>query len=458
MDPVTLAIIMVALGWATKEAIKEGGRSIGERFDRHKEALHDGMNAWRARHGRDPIKPAGSSIAGKAIRAGIAGGAVVGTAAVAGVVGARGFGRGAAAGYRLGKAKGNARWGRATHTATQATPPGATPGNTTTPPGTAGDATPAGPLPVIDAEVVDDTEYAPQAPVDDTMPCPVCHRLMDAQHCQFCEGTGTVEAVLGMPTERATYRITRQPDGHPLGNSADVFGDADLHHRLNEAAQLGQTITVQQLDAAGNAIGTPVIYTPPAPLPAATETQSEPVQEHHVSNDLAANDNIPAPSSFPAINSQPMAVANGGGGHPLDADGIVVTYEQHQRNLGQLQRVAAAEMNSAELTMQSAEAAERRANELVASLEYVTAGLGRDGSDFGPTHQQNVYAIAEQVDVLRSHAAASKQIAAQTMEAAGNIIAMCQAAAASFVSDNQPLAEAHASAPHAGRREAYVQS
>ena len=132
----------------------------------------------------------------------------------------------------------------------------------------------------------------------------------------------------------------------------------------------------------------------------------------------------------------------------------VVTYDTHVHNLTVLQGEARAEYEAAELGREAAEAVARRAEQDAQHAEAMMAGLA--AADFGQKHVANMATLQElfanQVQVSRNLRAST----AALMEQSEALIAEAERARREFEADHRQLAEAHADAPHAAKREGYV--
>lgn len=139
----------------------------------------------------------------------------------------------------------------------------------------------------------------------------------------------------------------------------------------------------------------------------------------------------------------------------LVAEGGIVTYDEHLANLRALIVKARDEHASAEMVHTYAGNAKKRAEADVAAIELITAGIGAGGADFGAPHETAMSEIQELITQQAAYAAQVEKTAAASMELAALIVGRSVAAGNAFVAAHQGLAEAHAAAPHAGRREGY---
>jgi hypothetical protein len=131
----------------------------------------------------------------------------------------------------------------------------------------------------------------------------------------------------------------------------------------------------------------------------------------------------------------------------------VVTYDTHVHNLTVLQGEARAEFEAAELAWEAAGSAKNRATADAQHVEQITAGLA--AVDFGPKHVANMAQIQELIAAQVQAATALQLAAAALMEQAEVIEASAERARQEFEADHRALAEAHADAPHAAKREGY---
>lgn len=143
-------------------------------------------------------------------------------------------------------------------------------------------------------------------------------------------------------------------------------------------------------------------------------------------------------------------------GEPMEQiQSEVVTYETHVRNLTVLQNEARAEFEAAELAWEAAGSAKNRATADAQHVEQITAGLA--AADFGPKHVANMAQVQELIAAQVQAATALQRAAAALMEQAEVIEASSERARREFEADHRQLAEAHAEAAHAAKREGYAQ-
>jgi hypothetical protein len=172
-------------------------------------------------------------------------------------------------------------------------------------------------------------------------------------------------------------------------------------------------------------------------------TPREPVAELA---DRPADPPIDVPANRPGeshTNGEPM--------EEIQSD--VVTYDTHVRNLTVLQGEARAEFEAAELAWEAAGSAKNRATADAQHVEQIAAGLA--AVDFGPRHVANMGQIQELIAAQVQAATALQRAAAALMEQAEVIEASAERARQEFEADHRALAEAHADAPHAAKREGY---
>lgn len=397
MDPLTIAVVMVALGWGVKNAAAEGARAVKENWQKKKEAA----KAWQqARSDSAFVKFVGP----RAIKTGLITGALLGTAATGAVVAGRGFARGLSAGWSTGWAWGNANLRKATAKVV----PGA-PGDNS---GEVVDAevvdnprdnradngadNPPGTTEVVDGEVVDDTPHAPEIPLDDTMPCPVCDGLaLDAAEragC-MCRGTGTID-VRALPADESGQRTYPAPVADPAVDD-------------NEPR--------------------PAIAAPePDPVPAVQHGR-DPID----SNQGAA---LMAGTVVPVTASRSAAIPEG-----------IMTYGGHLEALRTLAREAVAEQDSAGLALEYALAAKSRAEADITRIEAIIAGLR--SAEFGASHESAMAGIQELIMQQASATVTAAQAAQASMDLASQVAELCAQAALAFRRDHEAIATAIAEAP-----------
>jgi hypothetical protein len=144
------------------------------------------------------------------------------------------------------------------------------------------------------------------------------------------------------------------------------------------------------------------------------------------------------------------------GAAPVGASMLMegANYDAHLHNLGFLLRQAQREYTAAELTLASAAATRKRAENDIAAAEQMATALA--SQDFGGEHVANMVALQELLAVQVAAARAAHEAAFESTLANEHVIEVCAAAESAFRRDHQQLAEAHADAPHAARtREAY---
>jgi hypothetical protein len=147
-------------------------------------------------------------------------------------------------------------------------------------------------------------------------------------------------------------------------------------------------------------------------------------------------------------------------GYPMNGEPMeeiqsdVVTYDVHVKNLTTLQAEAHSEYEAAELAHEAAAAAKRRAMSDLTHVEAIVAGL--ISVDFGQKHSGNANRLMALISEQVAAADALKKAAARLMDGAAQIEAEAENARHEFEADHRALAEAHADAPHAAKREGYV--
>jgi hypothetical protein len=132
----------------------------------------------------------------------------------------------------------------------------------------------------------------------------------------------------------------------------------------------------------------------------------------------------------------------------------VVTYESHVRNLTVLQGEARAEGEAAELAKEAAASAKNRAISDAGHAEQIAAGLV--AADFGARHVANMAQIQELLAAQVKAASALERAAWELMEGADAIENTAEQARWEFEAEHRGLAEAHAEAAHAAKREGYA--
>jgi hypothetical protein len=401
--------------------------------------------AWRGPEGRARIA---RGVRPSAIRTGIVAGALAYTALFGAAVAARGFGRGLHGGYRLGKAHYRAKRNGATGPTITVAPadPGTLPDDAE----------------IVDAEIVPDPDAGAGA--------------------RATPGTAAdpADADVDAPLAMAIALEPPSPDGMPrdadmrsgpwllivhgpgvnrwTGGDAEgvaIYDADELDRRLGLIASIpGLRAEVKALpDPFDDSVQPEPRDSRPDPAgPTATrEHEGEPMPLSSARDvEQALTDSQPDPPVPVVARYVPVA------GAPVGASMLMegANYDAHLHNLGFLLGQAQREYAAAELTLASAAATRKRAENDIAAAERMAAALS--AQDFGQEHVAHMVALQELLAAQVAAARAAHEAAFESTLANEHVIEVCSAAEAAFRRDHQQLAEAHATAPHAAKtREAY---